>query len=521
MKALLDLLMLRPHGHNLCSRKADIWLHLFRINILLILTAEGLAWGFIGYLMGAQTSPWAGAALVGGMIVLLFGGIDAAFIMLDLSPIRSQEQSPAQTALKWREKLAVLLRKYGTGARAGVVLRVVMVMVSLLITSPFLAQLMFSADIASMLKADYDGAVARKATSITAEYDRKLGGLHEERVRTGSDYSREIAGIGLSRRYGNGPVARSLEISLARIDRDLAKVAAEKQAKLLALRSSNQESRAQNFGIPGITDGIAARFNAFGRIEQIRGFRLAENVIRVILSFFFIGLILLKWYEPRALVIYLDEDLQDAFELYQAGAYDHWHDREKLPASEMTPFAFHRWYYKSEKVRAKTQEIKDRMAAISSRQDDIDAAVRRLSDQPGEDMQALTKARLVRLLELEAADEELKRLQQQSSEFDTELALCEGELRDASKTIANEPRFSASVVLLRKKETWEQRQAKADAAARLHQDKLQKAVVRRDGKAAELERLDGVIAAQNAVMAELAQAVTEARRDALRDLRSA
>jgi hypothetical protein len=491
------------------------------MNILLILTAEGLAWGFIGLLMGAETSPWAGAVAVGGTIVLLVGGIDAAFTMLDLSQLRGSNIASSDTSRNWRGKLSAFLRKYGKGARLGVLFRVAMVVASLLITSPFLAQLMFSTDIANMRKADYDQAVAGKTKSIADAYDRTLTSLRDQRDRTAAEYSREIAGTGLSGRYGLGPVARSLESAVHDFDRQLKAVGVEKEAKLANLRDADPASRAHDFGVPVAVDGIATRFNALARMETIPGFTNAENAIRMILFGLFLGLLLLKWYEPRALEIYLDEELQDAFELYRAGAYDHSHDRAKLPPEKMTPFAFHRWYYQSEKLRTKMQEFKDKMAGISSRHDEIESAVRRLSDQPGEDMLALSRARQVRMQDVVAASEHVKKFQDEASALDAEIALCEAELRNATNTIANEPRFSTSVVLLKKQESWEQRQALARTKVRVHAEQLAKAVEVRDAKAAELKHLDDVIAAQNALMAELASAVADARRTALRELRDA
>jgi hypothetical protein len=470
-------------------------------------------------LMGAQTWPWAGAALVGGVIVCLVGAIDAAFAMVDLSAARRGRGDVVESDSRgWRVKAAFLLKAYVGGARWGVIVRVGMVVASLLITSPFLAQLMFSTDIANLRKADYDRAVAEKTAAITTGYDQMIHRARLERDGAATAYSSEIAGKGLSGRYGEGPVARSLASKVVALDRQIKQLETEKDQKLSAFRNADATTRARSFGVAETPDGIAARFNALSRMEQIPGFRRAENAIRMILFGLFLGLLVLKWYEPRALEIYLDEELQDTYSNYRSGMFDHWHDRDKYPTDEMTPFAFHRWYYGTARHRLKAEEDKNRMAVISARQDEIEATVRRMSQGPGDDLAALLIARENRAKEFEAAAESVRQLNEQTATKQAELDQCEAELQNARETIAQEPRFSASAVLLKKQQAWEQRLIAASTASQLHVERLKTATEFRDARAKELRKLDDIIELQNDVMAQLAAATAHARSNALRDL---
>ncbi|PYQ27376.1 MAG: hypothetical protein DMF56_20720 [Acidobacteria bacterium] len=521
MKTLWKLVRLKPSGQNLCAPKADIWLLLLRLNIAVIVLAEGLAWGYIGWLMAAQTVPVVGGLLVGGVVVILVGSIDSAFAMLDLSRVRDRKSTSKDDGSMptWRDRALRLVRQFGTRARVGVIVRIAMVVASLMISAPFLAQIMFSTDIRNARAADYAGAVAQKRATLVADFERQIAVARQKREDAMASYSSEIAGTGLSRRYGSGPVARSLEQAVAGANNLLDSLEHERAATLKAFDNADESTRAKQFGVDARPDGIAARFEALGRMEAIPGFRRAENAIRMVLFGLFLGLLLLKWYEPRALEIYYDEELQDAYELYRAGYYDEWYEKEMLAPEKMTPFEFRRWYYETEGVRARTAARRAKIASINARMSEIEATVNRLRDSPGADMAVLTQAREERDQELQVADKKVQELQDLSAEVAAEVGRCQDQLRGAAQTIAQEDGFADSAVLIRKRKMWEERLTAAINRQRRHGDALQEAIRIRALRQADVERIDEMIRVHNELMGELANAVSDARKTALRDLK--
>jgi hypothetical protein len=519
LKVVKALFTLKPHGNNLCGLKAEMWLLLLRSSVLLIAGCEAAAWGFIGYLMGEQTHPWIAATLIGGAVGCLIGGLDAAFVMIDFSPIRRAAQaSTVPEGPSALQRVLSIVRKNFNKAHRGAVVRVVMVAVSLTITAPFLAQLLFSRDIAERQQAISNKARADARAAIANKYKQQTDDLREQVRRIEDNRSREIAGRGLSRRFGVGPVTRSMTEQITTVGGQIDAMERQAAKDLLQFDNADAETLARRYGVVLPADGIVARFEALRGMEKIPGFRWTENAFRILLAGFFFGLIIFKWYEPRALEIYFDEELQGAFEDFRVGRYDQFLVAPMTSQSQLSPIAFAKWYYGSGKIRERAEQLRDKLATITARQENFEKAAQQLSGDPGQEMEQLQsrKAEIVR--ELEPLRTALQRESDEAARIATEIAECETRLAVAPTRIAEVQDLDDAAALISIKKALEGRLHQARQAQRRQALMVAEARRQCESMEAELTTLEAVIANSGRVLSELTENIINARIQAVRDL---
>ncbi|HEY2289647.1 MAG TPA: hypothetical protein VGM86_02990 [Thermoanaerobaculia bacterium] len=526
MKTIKALFTLKPHGDNLCGLKAEMWLLLLRGSVLLIAGCEAAAWGFIGYLMAEATHPWVAAVLIGGAVGCLIGGLDAAFVMIDFSQIRRVAIPATNSDDSSRvHRLLSYLGRNVTKAHFGAIARMVMVAVSLMITAPFLAQLLFSRDIAARQQSINNKALAAARAAIATRYQQQEQTLQEQLRRLEDNRSREIAGRGLSRRFGVGPVTKSLTAQIGTLREQIDALERQSADDLLRFDHADAQTLARQYNVSLTSDGIVARFEALRGMEKIPGFRWTENAFRILLAGFFFGLIIFKWYEPHALEIYFNEKLQNAFEDFQAGRYDQFLvDPQLAPRGKISPFLFEKWYYDSIKVREDSQKLKDRLVAITARQNDFELAANQLSGNPGQEMQELQIRRSEILNALEPLRAALQKESDEAERIVTEIAECEARLASAPAKIAavqNEDDMEGAYALLTIKRSWEKRLREAKVAQRRQVPLVAEAQRRYDSRHTELKDLDTLIAASARALTELTNGIINARVNAVHDLSAA
>ncbi len=513
MRTMRALFTLKPHGDHLCDLKAGMWLLLMRGSILTIGGCEAAAWGFIGYLMAAETHPWIAAILIGGAVGCLISGLDAAFVMVDLSKAR---QASGTASAPGRKGLS-FLNAYMTKAHLGMLVRMVMVLVSLAITAPFLAQMLFSRDIAArQAKADNETIAAARA-KIVAGNQQRQSALQSDLHRLEYIRSREIAGQGLSKRYGRGPVTESLQKQIDSLSVELQRMQQEAVRSLDRFDHADTRTRAQEYGVALTSDGIVARFEALREMEKIRGFRWTENAFRVLLAGFFLGLVIYKWYEPAALKIYFDEELQAAYSDALAGRY------EQFPAGTaetVSPSWFSKWYYESAKTRQRADRLKDQVAAIMARHKSFEEAVGEIAGYPGVDLEELQKLSALLAGELDSLRTGLQEEREEVLRLEAEIAHCRTQAEEADAVLKTLSKARDRAMIMGDRDTWEERLRALQGSLRLRSLSLKEATTRYDGKNAEWERLKEVITAAGRKMAKIQQDLDEARLDAMRELKA-
>jgi hypothetical protein len=522
MRNLKALFTLKPHGDNLCSFKAEMWLLLLRCSVALIAGCEAAAWGFIGYLMAEATHPWIAAVLIGGVVGCLIGGLDAAFVMVDLSASRRtppKVERATSSILSW---IISLFRKHVTKAHLGALVRMVMVAVSLTITAPFLAQLLFSRDITARQQRANNTALAAARAVIASKYQQQQLVLRAQLRRLEDNRSREIAGRGLSRRFGVGPVTISLTEQISTLKKQLDTSEAQAADDLRRFDRADPATLAKQYSVALTSDGIVARFEALREMDKIPGFRWTENAFRMLLAGLFFGLIVFKWYEPRALEIYFDEELQGAFEDFSSGRYDQFLvDPQLTGRDQVSPFWFAKWYYESVKVRERAQMLREKLTAITARQSNFESAAAQLSGNPGLEMQDLQNRKAEIMRELDPLRAALQKEADEVERITIEIAQCESQLVDVPATIEAVSNISDMAALIAKKGYWEERLREAKAFYRHQAPIVAEAQRRHDVKNSELLELEALIATSGRALAELTNSIINARVNAVHELSAA
>lgn len=332
---LARILSLKPFGDELLTRSADFWIFCARLLILAMATAEGLAWGYMGWLISAR-QPWLTAAVAGAFIFVLIWIVDVSFMTLDTARGRytRADEDPAIDQRRERLKLA-----------GGVAGRIAIVTASLLITAPFLAQAIFAGDVrdemtrrnSAMIASTRAGLDQTHAARI-AELRRNVATLERERVA-------EAAGVGPSGRYGRGPALETIERQLAETREQLAAAETARAAALERFDALSPAELGNRYGIQLLSPGINSSGIVLEGLLSNPQFNRAEIAVRAFLAFLFLGLLILKLFQPRSVAVYYSEELHSLHDEWERGLFDAY-----LPAAERSdngrpidPLRFEEW----------------------------------------------------------------------------------------------------------------------------------------------------------------------------------
>ena len=222
---------LQPHGQQLQTPTAKFWIFCARVLIVIMASAEAVSWGYVGSLFGVGAgSIVTGLAAAMSLFVVIWLA-DATFVTMDTSRAYYQRMlSPKDKADEGLFDGLVEQRKFV----AGLVIRGVIVVVSLWITAPFLAQLVFRSDVIDTIRSRNGTSIASARTALAARYDEQLRPLDSALNATQSEGILEAAGQGLSGRYGRGAAVIAMEERAADLKRRIAEVGMERDSTLFA-----------------------------------------------------------------------------------------------------------------------------------------------------------------------------------------------------------------------------------------------------------------------------------------------
>jgi hypothetical protein len=318
---------LKPHGDNLLTSSAEFWLNSARVLVFLMAGSEAIAWGYLGYLFGDGVVRWIGAAITGGVIFLVVWMIDASLITMDRA---------------WREHSAALLgQTFTDNDRRAVrtfftfVVRIGLLVGSLYITAPYLAQVVFHKDIQEAIDRTVVTNLGAARNALAARYDERLQILTREREDATRALEREAAGKGLSGVKGLGPAVKTMTANLAAKTTEIEGVVSERNAaldafnKLAADWRSNRDALAATYNVELPRTSILSNRLALEELRQRPEHQATEVAIKAFLGFIFTGLFLLKLFEPNSIRLYMSEVLQQEYLRYRAGTFD-----DRLPPTE-------------------------------------------------------------------------------------------------------------------------------------------------------------------------------------------
>lgn len=337
MSPLLRHLQLRPHGEHLLTSSAAFWLFSARALIVAMCLSEAVAWGRLGYVFGERSIGWIAAAAVSLTILVVVWMIDVSLITMDRA---------------WRDHAAAILGYKSTGwARAlrtgsTVALRIGLLFGSLYITAPYLAQVVFYKDIQRFIDAEAVTNLDRSRKAFIAERDAVIATKAGEVAGRRLALEREVAGGGISGRYGFGPAAQTIAAEVAKQETELEQLRTEKATALNAYDTlardwrANRDLLAASYNVALPQTSILENSRALDALRQQPHYQSTELAVKGFLAFVFFGLLLLKLFEPTSIRLYLSEVLQQEYVRYVAGTFDAMlpdTERSTVKPSPMTP----------------------------------------------------------------------------------------------------------------------------------------------------------------------------------------
>lgn len=360
-RAFLAQFSLRPYGDQLCSPTARFWIFCARILILIMATSEAVSWGYVGALFGTGFASVITAVAAAGSLFFLIWFVDATFVTLDTSRAYYHRKLSVDPRINDQ----VEQKKFV----AGLGIRALIVVVSLWITSPFLAQLVFRRDVEETIAARNRAAVAATRATIAGDFEKRRQPLDSALEATQSTGVLEAAGRGPSGRYGRGPAVIAMELRAQDLQRRINAIEHERDSVLSVFDASTPAQLSSRFGVQIVDRGLRSRSEILDVMLDNPDYSGAQIALQAFLSFLFLGLVILKLFQPRSIGIYYSEQLQGLYTDYLQGKFDEHLDPLDRPRSgtPMTPQRFEEWCLKSYRaVREHEQQRRDTEQALQT-----------------------------------------------------------------------------------------------------------------------------------------------------------
>lgn len=491
--AFWSRLSLKPYGDSLCTPGAAFWIFCARVSIFIMAAAEALSWSYLGYYIGQSSQPYVTAAIAGLAVFSVIWIIDASFVTLDTARSAFEAaihgRAPDVRADRWR-------------LAAGLIVRAVIISATLMISAPFLAQLVFYRDISAEMARRDAVAIASRRTDLAASFDAGEAALMKTRRELDDASIREAAGAGPSHRLGRGPAVATIERRLTDIDAQIAAGRVQKDAALRAYDALGRADLQKRYGLHFADDGIRTRSEVLASLRSNQTYQNAELAIRAFLAFLFLALIVLKLFQPASVSVYFSEILQDLHAQYRAGSYDAWlpPDERSYARVGLTPLRFKSWCienYRSVRVEEeRKRRVNDALAIRNTRETEL-RTLRRKADEES----APIRAEIARVLDsLSDLHGEMQSAQRELDTSREQLARQEGTIETLRATLHSGMSAEAFVRAAEAQASLEREAAQTRVAMRTHESTLAHLAHRAQRQQAALAELRTRLASREAVV---------------------
>lgn len=308
---------------------------------MIMATAEAISWGYVGSLFGSGVMSFFTGLAAAVSLFFVIWLADATFVTMDTSRTYYQKLLASDDQVSDE----VEKRKF----YAGLGIRGLIVVVSLYITAPFLAQLVFRNDVVDTIASRNRSEIASARAAIAKRYDDQIRQLDSSLNANQSARILEASGRGPSGRFGRGPAVEAMEQDISDLRRRIAATTSERDSVLFSYDHSQWSDLGSRFGVPLLDDGLRSRSEVLAIMMDNPDYSGAKVALVVFLSFLFLGLLILKLFQPRSVSIYFSEQLQSLYTDYSQGKFDEHldpHDRARVGAP-MTPQRFEEWCLRS------------------------------------------------------------------------------------------------------------------------------------------------------------------------------
>ncbi|MCA1568578.1 MAG: DUF4407 domain-containing protein [Acidobacteria bacterium] len=329
----------KPFGTNLLTDKAAGWFRTVFVLVCIMAATEAISWGYIGSTFFTGVMGYVCAVLVGCFMFCLVFATDATLMTLDRA-------NPSYEQQLYGEKRDKMSQAKAIGA---VVARIAIVFGSMLVTAPFVTQMIFSRDIKRQIEFDNNAVITETRTTIESRHNDKINEVEKSLNEQRDLHVKEVgAWVGsVTGKRGDGPTAKAIQKRIESIENDLQVLKSARKTELdsfeMALKENNYSELKNRWGLILADSSPLTRGEMIKKIESTPGFRRTEIAIQSLLAFLFVSLLILKFFQSRSVKIYLSEALQDEWLRYKAGAFNGWleaGDNSRAQPCSMTPFRF-------------------------------------------------------------------------------------------------------------------------------------------------------------------------------------
>lgn len=328
-KQIWYFLTFKIYQGNLLTAGGANYLTVISVIVFLAALSEGFAWGHFGSTF-TPDNPYLGGVVLGSFIFMLFWFFDRTMVTQDMMTEEHAKTLDGEDYVPnfWKKCIPYFVFM----ARLGIVIT------SLIITAPFLTQLVFKTDIENEMAIQYQNSINQAKDETLGKIERKIN-EQQTHIQTLHDkLQNEIAGKKGSK-YGKGPVAQSIqqEIDEANTHLDELKTNFDNdKLKLETAIANNDEQTLKSFGILMVKDSPIFRENAINKFKQEPAFKNTQYAVDGFLILVGVILILSKLLQPKSLKMYYSSRLQEAWSSYVKGNYD-----DYLPESEKSSHMAH------------------------------------------------------------------------------------------------------------------------------------------------------------------------------------
>lgn len=309
-------LTLKTYHNNLLTTGGSTYLTVVSFIMILAAFSEGFAWGFLGstFTPEAPVIGWVG---LGSFVFLLMWFFDRSLASADL--LKNEHAKTLNGLEKENFSIKTFFKNSSPFiARFGIVI------LSLIITAPFLTQLVFKADIENRMLDQYKhNILLARETGLTTR-DNKINELEKLVNSTNDKLQTELSGKS-GTGYGRGYVSDSIERQLNTIQSDLKIARVERNSFLEKFDQAvdrGTEEELKKYGITIAKDSPIFRQQAIDDFKSQPAFQNTDQAVHIFL--FILGFILIsaKLMQPRTLQMYFSSRLQEKWALYKLGSFD-------------------------------------------------------------------------------------------------------------------------------------------------------------------------------------------------------
>jgi len=511
-----QLITLKPYGHNLADGVVDIWLFFAMLSVAAVAFCDAIAWAYLGYTTAVGWAGYLSGATAGMIALTLVGSLDATFVMHDTSDV--VEVPPPLPPGSGRVARAIYwLRTNIRRSHAAVAVRVMLVILSFTVTAPFLTQLFFARDISAAIERQNEQTLAAKRAELAAKFDSRLVDLSGRLATRSKDLTAEVAGTGESGRFGNGPTAETIRNDITHLKNEIEQLEGARAAELKLFDTASPAVRANRYGVDLQREGPDTRARVVAEMEKSPAFRATRRTIKAFLVFLFLGLVSLKLFQPAAVKVYFNAELQAAHSRLTAGLFDSQLDPRERAGIGMAPLHFARWYERRQHVREVTEELRDRAAQVTER-------LKLREEAYGAMQQNLTS-------DIAKMNEDLSAAVRMNQDLEQKLAAARAELTSVNDRIAEQEQELRDFAQMRDDLPLRERQfiidgrvkaSKMLASNRLHANELTAMVVKLnaqiDTSRNYCQTINASIAQTGRDLVEVNKMLADARQQSVRDL---